>query len=304
MFHGPMDPQQCPKISGNAVVCIVTPEHLIEMIHLLPDRQVPYPPHLVLQPHERTSQPNVPLVWTNICVEQGDLNGAYDQAAEFLRRRPDSSKAHFGMSYPLRYAGLLDEAGKECDAAIALDPGFNGFRSWVAPFIMAGDYEHAQRYIRLDESSGFASFIRMRIALRVRNTAEILAESGVAVQSAFPNADDQLTLFRMCLNHAPDAEICKAAAKYAADSGAERNSELLYQNAEVLRFCGQGDEALRQLRKPIKGNYCSHPAMEKDPLFDPIRQRLEFAELRQAAVQCQQNFLAHRGQVDAASAAQ
>ena len=34
MFHGPMDPQQCPKISGNAVVCIVTTEHLIEMIHL------------------------------------------------------------------------------------------------------------------------------------------------------------------------------------------------------------------------------------------------------------------------------
>jgi hypothetical protein len=54
----------------------------------------------------------------NIRVEQGDLNGAYDQAAEFLRRRPDSSLAHFGMSYVLRYAGLVDEAGKECDAAL------------------------------------------------------------------------------------------------------------------------------------------------------------------------------------------
>ena len=37
MLHGPMDPQQCPKISGNAVVCIVTTEHLIEMIHLFLD---------------------------------------------------------------------------------------------------------------------------------------------------------------------------------------------------------------------------------------------------------------------------
>jgi len=55
-FHSPMDPQQCPKISGNAVVCIVTAEHLIEMIHLLPDRQVPHPPHLVLQAHERAPQ--------------------------------------------------------------------------------------------------------------------------------------------------------------------------------------------------------------------------------------------------------
>ena len=142
------------------------------------------------------------------------MNGAYDQAAKFLRTRPDSSMAHFGVGYVLRYAGLLDEAGKECDAALALDPGFNGFRSCAFPFIMAGDYEHAQRYIRLDESSGFASFMRMRIALRVGNTAEILAQSGVAVQSGFRNADDQLTLFRMCSNHAPETEISKAAAKY------------------------------------------------------------------------------------------
>jgi hypothetical protein len=50
----PDAPAAMPEDSGNAVVCIVPTEHLIEMIHLLPDRQVP---HLVLQPHERTSQP-------------------------------------------------------------------------------------------------------------------------------------------------------------------------------------------------------------------------------------------------------
>jgi hypothetical protein len=55
-LYGPMDPQQCPKIPGNAVVCIVTTEHLIEMIRLLLERQMPHPPHLVLQPHERASQ--------------------------------------------------------------------------------------------------------------------------------------------------------------------------------------------------------------------------------------------------------
>jgi hypothetical protein len=37
--------------------------------------------------------------------------------------------------------------------------------------------------------------------------------------------------------------------------------------------------------------------MEKDPLFDPIRQRSQFGEMRQAAIQCQQNFLVHREQV-------
>lgn len=56
VFHSPMDPQQWPKIPSNAVVCIVTAEHLIEMIHLLSQRQVPHPPHLVLQAHERAPQ--------------------------------------------------------------------------------------------------------------------------------------------------------------------------------------------------------------------------------------------------------
>jgi hypothetical protein len=35
-----MDPLQCSDIAGNAVVRIVTAEHLIEEIHLLADRQV------------------------------------------------------------------------------------------------------------------------------------------------------------------------------------------------------------------------------------------------------------------------
>ena len=75
-----------------------------------------------------------------------------------------------------------------------------------------------------------------------------------------------------------------------------------YFNAGVLSHIGQDDAALRQLAKAIKGNDCSYPTMDKDPLFDPIRQRREFAELGQAGAHCQQNFLTHRKQVDAAFA--
>src|SRR4029450_2378496 len=46
-------------------------------------------------------------------VEGGDLNGAYDQARELLRRRPDSTNSHFSMSYVLRDAGTLEEAAAE-----------------------------------------------------------------------------------------------------------------------------------------------------------------------------------------------
>jgi TolB-like protein len=250
-----------------------------------------------LQAYKRQSQldPNWPAVSTYIRVEQGDLDGAYDQAADFLRRHPEVAIGHHAMSYVLRSAGLLDESDKQCEAALALDPGFNGFRSCATPFILQGDYARAQTYIRLDEHSGFGAMLRMLIALRTCNTAAVLAESNAVSQGGFRFAD----LARIYLNHAPEAELRRAAAELEVEPRSSRDPETLYVNAAVLSFCGQGDAALRQLRKAIKGRYCSYPAMAKDPLFDPIRQRSEFAELRQAAIQCQQSFLAHRQQVSA-----
>ena len=77
------------------------------------------------------------------------------------------------------------------------------------------------------------------------------------------------------------------------------NPEMHYFDAPALSFSGQGDAALRQMRKAIAGNYCSSPAMNNDPLSDPIRRRPEFAELRLAAIQCQEIFQAHQRIVDA-----
>lgn len=249
-----------------------------------------------LQAYKRQSEldPDVPSVPTIIRVEQGDLNGAYDQAMEFLGRRPDLSTAHFGLSYVFRYAGLLEEAGAQCDAALTLDPGFNGLRSCANPFIQKGDYAHAAKYISLDATF---SYSRLTVQLRTRNTAAILPELARAAQSGFHEADVQLALLRACLDHAPKAELSQAVAKLQADPVLERDAEPSYMHAEFLAFCGQADGALRQLARAIRGKYCSYPAMDNDPLFDSIRSRPEFAELRQMGIQCQQSFLDHRAQV-------
>jgi len=249
-----------------------------------------------LEAYRRQSEldPDWPVVSTYIRAEQGDLSGAYDQAAEFLRRRPDAAMGHHSMSYVLRSAGLLDEADRQCQAALALDPGFNGFRSCAFSSILKADYAGAQIYIRLDEHSGFGAMLRMVIALRTGNKPAALAESNAVSQGGFQFAE----LARIYLNHAPEAELRKAAAALEVEPRSARDPETLYVNAAVLSFSGQAGAALRQLRKAIQGNYCSYPAMDLDPLFDPIRQLPEFAALHQAARQCQQNFLAHRTQVE------
>ncbi len=255
-----------------------------------------------LQATQRESEldPSTPPSSTTMRAEQGDLGGAYDQAADFLRRRPDSSMSHFWMSYVLRYAGRIDEAGKECDAGLALDPGFNVFRSCATTFIMTGDYAHAQKYINVDENSGFAALSRMDIALRTGNRNAVLAEANAAIEAGYSYAD--ATLARACVNHAPQLELAKAVAAVQSDRVSQPDPEVLYLNASVLSFCGQADAALRELQKAVHGNYCSYPAMDKDPLFEPIRQRPEFANLRLAGMQCQLNFLNHREQVDASLA--
>ena len=234
-----------------------------------------------------------------IQTEQGKLGAAYDEAVNLLQRRPDSSSAHYEMSYVLRYAGLLDEASKECDLAFAIDPGFSAFRSCAVPFILAGNYAQAQKYIRLDENTGFGAMLRLEIALRTGNAAAALTESGAASETGFPFAN----VVRLYLSHAPRAELSRAAAGLEADPRSARDSESLYRNAAALSFCGEPEAALSELRKAITGNYCSYPAVDKDPLFDPIRQRPEFAELRLAAVRCQQDFLTHRERTNAALAA-
>jgi DNA-binding winged helix-turn-helix (wHTH) protein/TolB-like protein len=249
---------------------------------------------------QRELDPNAPPISTTLRTEQGDLNGAYDQAAEFLGRRPDSSMAHFWMSYVLRYAGLLDEAGKQCDVALALDPGFSVLRSCATTFGLAGDYGHAEKYIKVDEGSGFAALSRMEIALRTRDTTAALAEASSTARLGYRNVNAELA--RVYLSHPSGANLARAVAEVEADPVSARDPELLYRNAEALAFCGLPDAALRQLGKAIKGKYCSYPAMDNDPLFDSLRQRSEFAELRQAGMQCQLNFLNHRKHVDASLA--
>ena len=64
--------------------------------------------------------------------------------------------------------------------------------------------------------------------------------------------------------------------------------------ASEFAYCGQREVALRLLKKAVEQNYCGWPAMDKDPLFASIRGTPEFAAIRQAGIDCQKRFLAHR----------
>ena len=62
----------------------------------------------------------------------------------------------------------------------------------------------------------------------------------------------------------------------------------------ALAQCRQPDLVLRLLKTAVEQNYCAWPAMEKDSGFASLRGRPEFAAIRQAGIDCQKRFLAHR----------
>ena len=92
-------------------------------------------------------------------VERGEVARAYQEAKALVKRRPEGAQAHFTLAYVLRYAGMLEEAERECDTALALDPGNYTFRSCTWPFQELNKPDRAMYFLRLDAGSEWATYV-------------------------------------------------------------------------------------------------------------------------------------------------
>ncbi|MDQ3666866.1 MAG: protein kinase [Acidobacteriota bacterium] len=222
-------------------------------------------------------------------AERGNLLAAYAKAEDLVRRRPDSVDAHFVLSYVLRFAGLLEESANHCDKAFLIDPQTHtaGLRSCAIVFLQRGDYPGALNYLNLDRGSNWMKALSIDLLIRQGKEQE-------AVQLGSPQIP-QWPSYDMLLAHVqrrPQPEIRALAEAVKASGDPEAN----YLSAGHLAYCGQTEAALEMLRRAIKGNYCSYPAIDSDSLFTNLRTKPEFGEVRSAAIQCQNNFLEQRGQ--------
>ena len=82
---------------------------------------------------------------------------AYAEATALVKRPPQNALAHFVLGYVLRYAGLLEDAARECDTAMTLDRRNYQFRSCAAVFMELGQPERAMEFVRLDAGSEWAA---------------------------------------------------------------------------------------------------------------------------------------------------
>lgn len=226
-----------------------------------------------------------------VLTEAGDLVQGYSRAKDLLRRRPESGEAHFLMSYPLRYAGLLNESARECEAARSIDPRNAAWRSCALTFIQLGDPDRARQFVNLDAGSVWSNAVTAYVQLRAGQRDAALASA----EKAFTRVEfTWLPVLRAAVRHSPQAEIDRAAFNATQTVLKATDSEPLYFTAQVLGYSGRTAEPLKLLRESVRRGYCAVPAMDTDPGFAQARNSPEFADIRKAAVDCQARFLAAR----------
>ena len=221
-------------------------------------------------------------------TEDGDLTGAYDQAQDLLQRRPESAVAHFALSYVLRYAGLLEEAARECEVTLALDATGPGARSCSITYVGLGNYTRARDYLELDAGSLWVTYQTARNLLHERKEAEALEILKRLPQHA---ATDLLIA---CLERRPE-DVARLAPQAEVVGTNYHDPESKYFMSRDLAACDQRQAALRVLASAVE-NYCAVQQLDRDPIFANLRGEPQFKPVRAAAEACQKRFLAHRTQ--------
>ena len=225
-------------------------------------------------------------------VERGELTKAYKDAKALVERHPENAHAHFSLAYVLRYGGAMEESGRECDAALALDPGNYSFRSCAFTFDQLGNYARAMDFLQLDAGSAWAASNRMRQYLRdgkLAQARELAEKQKDENQFGFP-------MMAACLENPASAQAASLARVEEAKLAADPDPEPRYVLAADLLFCGQKELAVQSIKSSIAGHFCAYTGLQNDSALAKLRGMMEFNELLSEAKKCQSDFLAQRSQ--------
>jgi hypothetical protein len=161
-------------------------------------------------------------------------------------------------SYVLRYAGVLDQAVRDCDTALVLDPHNPVLRSCGFTNSLAGRHDRALQFVALGEETEFG---------RV-NRAVILMRQGESEQAAELSRQLSLMAFRAFEAQLDDRPLEQdTLQQIVATTLAKSDPEKQYWDGSILAHAGEHEAGLRLIREGIGRGYCSYPFMDSDPLL-------------------------------------
>jgi serine/threonine protein kinase len=219
-------------------------------------------------------------------VERGELGRAYDAATDLVRRRPQSADAHFALGYVLRYAGMQEQAGQECNTARSLDPGNFNFRSCAWAFLEVGKTDRGMDFVHLDAGTEWAAWASTYVYLASGNVAQ--ARESVKSVSKAPIYHREL--LAACTQAQRPADMDRIVREAEASVMTEPDPAAWYHMGAMMAYCGQKDPALRLLKSAVQQNYCAYSALLGDPLLKSLRKETAFDEVLTAASTCQETL--------------
>jgi serine/threonine protein kinase/tetratricopeptide (TPR) repeat protein len=217
-------------------------------------------------------------------VERGELGRAYDAATNFVKQRPQSADAHFALSYVLRYAGMLERATQECNAARSLDPGNFDFRSCAWAFLESSKTDRALDFVRLDAGSEWASWVTPYVYLAAGNVAQARESAKNVAKSSSYHRE----LIVACTQAQRPADMDRIVRDAEASTMTEADPEAWYHVGALMAYCGQKDASLRLLKAAVQQNYCAYSALLEDPLLKDLRKDTAFNQVLTAGSACQE----------------
>jgi tetratricopeptide (TPR) repeat protein len=212
----------------------------------------------------------------------GDVSASFARVQEVARRWPRRAEVHLVFSGVLRAAGALEQAARECEATHELDPELPANHCHVL-YIHMGDLVKARQEI--ERSPGeFSTMMQGQVLVREGKVEEALPKLKM-----IPGGKS-FELLRDCWPDSSTLKCAKTTKESEADFRIIPFTDAWYFGAAMQAFVGKKDAAVRLLRAASEHGLCVYPSVDRDPLFDKIRDSAEFKAVRQAGIECQKKF--------------
>ena len=219
---------------------------------------------------------------STLYTETSRAEKAVELARRMLTINPNNAQAHLSLGYVYRYAGMLEESEKECDQALAIDPGNPRFRSAGLTYRCFGKYEKAVQAINLDKGSSFTLVETAFIFYRQGEKQKAIETFNMLL------AQENKPGFYLFTSTAMKA-LAEGKAEAARESITEleqtnlADGELWYIVAEMYGLLGDAASSSRTMEEGVNRGYFNYPFMVSDSLLDQVRSAPEFQRVLEMA---------------------
>jgi eukaryotic-like serine/threonine-protein kinase len=247
--------------------------------------ELAYQKALVLNPGLLSAIAGLSSLYTDI----GKTEDAFELARQAIAINSNNAESHFFLGYVYRYVGLIDDAVREMEMAVTIDPGNPKFRSIGMTYLYRGEYQKALKGFDLDGESPFSLGWEAFVCMRMGDTTRALSFCGRALAI---ETESVLGIWAGVVQARLRGRLDEARALMKGwEMSSASDGEQWYNAAEQEGLLMDMAQCARNLRRAIDGGFFNYPLMLSDPCLDGVRNDPAIARLIGEAKTKHESFL-------------